>query len=113
MKGNMVPEEWKENFGMSERSFYILCEELQPYIQKQTTRFCKPISVEKQVVSTLYYLSDEGSLRKVANAFGISILTASRIIRRVTQAVSEFLATKYIRVPSTEEYVNNLVKNFY
>ena len=56
MKGNMVPEEWKENFGMSERSFYILCEELQPYIQKETTRFCKPIFVEKQVAYTIVLL---------------------------------------------------------
>ena len=28
MNGNMIPEEWKENFRMSERSFYILCEDL-------------------------------------------------------------------------------------
>ena len=91
MNGNMIPEEWKENFRMSERSFYILCEELRPYIQKETTRFRKPISVEKQqVASTLYYLSDEGRMRKVANAFGIGKSTASRIIRRVTQAISKF-----------------------
>ena len=51
-------------------------------------------------------------MRKVANAFGIGKSTASRIIRRVTQVISKFLATKYIRVPSTEEDVNNLVKNF-
>ena len=56
MNGNMIPEEWKDNFRMSEHSFYILCEELQPYIQKETTRFRKPIFVEKQVASTLYYL---------------------------------------------------------
>ena len=66
MNGNMIPEGWKENFRMSERSFYILCEKLRPYIQKQTTRFSKLISVEKQVASTLYYVSDEGRLRKVA-----------------------------------------------
>ena len=90
MNGNVTPEEWKENFRMSERSFYILCEELRPYIQKETTRFRKPVSVEKQVASTLYYLSDEGRLRKVANAFDIGKSTASRIIPRVTQAISKF-----------------------
>ena len=56
MNGNMIPEEWKENFRMSERSFYILCEELKPYIQKETTRFCKPIFVEKQVAYTIVLL---------------------------------------------------------
>ena len=54
MNENMIPREWKENFRMSERSFCILCEELGPYIQKQTTRFRKQISIEKQVASTLY-----------------------------------------------------------
>ena len=29
MNGNMIPGEWKENFRMSQRSFQILCEELQ------------------------------------------------------------------------------------
>ena len=51
--------------------------------------------------------------RKVANPFGIGKSTASKIIQRVTQAISKFLATKYVWVPSTEEDVNNLVKNFY
>ena len=33
MNGNMIPEEWKESFRMSQRSFYILCEELRAYSQ--------------------------------------------------------------------------------
>ena len=33
MNGNMIPEEWTKNFRMSERSFYILCEELRAYSQ--------------------------------------------------------------------------------
>ena len=109
----MIPEEWKENFRMSERSFFILCEELLQYIQKQTTRFHKLVSVEKQVASTLYYVSSERRLRKVANAFGIVKSTASRIIRGVTKLFQNFQHTKCIQVPTTEEDVNNPVKNFY
>ena len=71
MKNIVVPEEWKENFGMSKESFIDLCNELRPCLQKQQTNMCAPISVEKQVAVTLYYLSDEGRYRKVANAFGI------------------------------------------
>ena len=33
MNGNIIPEEWKENFRMSQGSFYILCEELRAYSQ--------------------------------------------------------------------------------
>ena len=103
----------KRKLRTSESSLYIVCEELGPYIQKQTTRFLKAISVEKQIASTLYYLSDEGRLRKVANAFGIGKSTASKIIRTVSQAISRFLATTHIQVSTTEEDENNLVKNYY
>ena len=41
-------EEWRENFRMSEASFYMLCEELRPYLTKQTTKLRKPVSVETQ-----------------------------------------------------------------
>ena len=33
MNGNMILEEVTESFRMTERSFYILCEELQQYSQ--------------------------------------------------------------------------------
>ena len=33
MNGNMIPKDCKENFRMSERSFYISCEDLGAYSQ--------------------------------------------------------------------------------
>jgi len=68
----VVPQEWKENFTMCEENFMKLCNELRPHIQKLTTNMRSPVEVERQVVLTLYYLSDEGRLRKTANAFGLS-----------------------------------------
>lgn len=70
--GVVVDEEWKENFRMTKQSFYKLCDELRLYIERQATVMRTPVSVEKQVAITLYYLSDEGRLRKTANAFGVS-----------------------------------------
>ena len=40
------------------------------------------VDVEKQVAVTLYYLSDEGRMRKCANSFGIARSTVSQIVRR-------------------------------
>ena len=54
----------RENFLMSEASFYMLCEELRPYLKRQTTKLGKPVSVETQVAVTLYYLADESRMRK-------------------------------------------------
>ena len=67
----MLEEEWKEHFRMSCVSFFNLAGLLRPYIKRQDTVMRKPITFETQVAVTLYYLSDEGRLRKVANAFGL------------------------------------------
>ena len=47
-----------------------------------------PVEVERQITLTLYYLSDEGRLRKTANAFGLSRPCILVIVRRVTRAIS-------------------------
>ena len=66
-KNIKLPEEWKENFHMSKESLYKLCDELRIYFKKQKNQFLDPISVENQVTCTLYYLADEGRLRKADN----------------------------------------------
>ena len=49
----------------------------------------------------MYYLSDERRFRKTANAIGIAKNAVSMIIRRVTKAISNHLADKYIKPPRT------------
>ena len=91
---------------MSKQSILVLCKELRQYISKNITRFRKRISVEIQVAVTMYYLSDEGRFRKTANAFGIAKNTVPMVIRRMTKAISNHLGDKYIKLPRTEEKVN-------
>ena len=67
---------------MPQESFEKLCTKLRPYIQKNKG-FQDPIFVEKQATAALYYLADEGRMRKVANSFGIVKPTISKIIMRV------------------------------
>ena len=62
----VVPEEWKENFRMSKENFVRLCEQIRPFIEKESTHMREPISVEKQIAVTLYYLMDEGRYLKVS-----------------------------------------------
>ena len=38
-----------------------------------------PVLVERRVAVTLYYLADEGRMRKVANAFGIGKSTLFKV----------------------------------
>ena len=72
MDNVMLASEWKENFRMSHLTFMELCEDLGPLLERKSTRMRCPISAETQMAVILFYLSDEGRYRKVANSFGIS-----------------------------------------
>ena len=109
----MVADEWKENFRMSKRSLFALCEELHQYISKSTARFLKSASAGMQVAVIIYCLSDEGKFSKTVNAFGIAKNTVSMIIRRVTKAISNHLAGRCIKLPRTEEEVNESSSLFF
>ena len=64
-----------------------------------------PVEVERQIALTLYYLSDEGRMRKTANAFGLSRPAVSIIVRRVTRAIALQMGPRYIKLPTTEDEV--------
>ena len=69
-----------------------------------------PVEVERQVALTLYYLADEGRMRKPPNAFGLLRSTVSNVIRRVCYAICEHMGPLLIRLPKTEE---GKTKNFF
>ena len=48
-----------------------------------------PLSLEKQVAVTLYYLADERLMRKVANAFGIGKSIVLKVVRGVTMTIEK------------------------
>ena len=97
---------------MSQESFEKLCTEVRRYIQKNKTTFQDPISVEKQVAA-LYYLADEGRMRKVENSFGIGKSAVSKMIRHATQAISKYLGSKYIVLPTNEKDIEEMASSFY
>ena len=68
-----------------------------------------PVTVEKQVALTLYYLRTS----MVANAFGLSRACISIIIRRVSHAIATFLGPNYIKLPLTEMEVKEKVTKFF
>ncbi|XP_035030944.1 putative nuclease HARBI1 [Hippoglossus stenolepis] len=110
--GVVAPEEWRENFGMSRSALMHLSERLRPHVEGAATKMRAPVDVLTKVACTLFYLNDEGRLRKTANAFGLSRQVVSVIIRRVCKAITVFLGPDYVKKPSTEPEVEDLVVNF-
>ena len=59
--------------------------------------------MEKQVVATLYYLADEGRMRKVSIVFGIGKSTVSKVRRHVTQTISQYLGKRCVVRPTNQK----------
>lgn len=68
--------EWKENL-LYTASLVALSKELHPYIKGERMNMSSPAGALKKVPCTFYNLSDEGKLRKKANAYGLSQPTVS------------------------------------
>jgi len=73
----------------------------------------QPSGSREKAALTLYYLSDEGRLRKTAISFGLSRPCISVIVRRVTHAISSHLGPRCIKLPLNEDAVKDKVTRFY
>ena len=113
LNATVVTNEWRENFRMTRNTFMTLTEQLRPFLEKRTTAMREPISVEAQLAITLYYLSDEGRFRKVANSFGVGKSSVSIIIRDVCLVLAKYVGPRYIKLPQKVEEVEYLSNSFY
>ena len=85
---------------------------LRPYLEKKRTRLRTPISIDAQVGSFLYYISNESRYRKTANTSGISRASNSGIIRRVSYAVTTFGGPKLVRLANGGGPVQELTDGY-
>ena len=97
---------------MSRKSFEELCQLIGPSIVTQNTRFRNAVPSAKKIACTLYYLSDEGRIRKIANTFSLGKSTVSKVIREVCKSISINLKC-LIKPPNTINEVNEIVSKFY
>ena len=97
---------------MSRKSFEEHCQLVGPSIAKQKTRFRNAVPVEKKIACTLYYLSDEGRMRKIANALSLRKLTVSKVITEVCKSISKNLKC-LIKLPNSSNKANEMVSKFY
>ena len=110
----ILPEsEWKKNLRMDRHVFMAIADGLRPYLQPRgrSPRGLDVLSVEKQLAFALYFLKDQGSLSMTANAFRIAFFTVSMTVRKVCDVIATVLGPMYIKLPSTEQEMKDLVKS--
>lgn len=92
--------DWVENFRVSRDTFYYLCQQLRPVIQKQDTHLRQSVSTERRVAITLWVLATATEYRTVAHLFGIARNTVCVIVHETCAAIVEKLLPKYVNFPS-------------
>ena len=75
-----LEKDWYVNFRMPKEAFNILCDQLRPYVNPQTTNMLDPGPLEKRVAITIYKLASNVEFHDVANLFGIGASTACNIL---------------------------------
>ena len=102
---------WKENLRISRGTFDILCRELRPHIERQTTYQRQPISVEKRVAVTLWRLATNVEYRTLSELFGIGRSTVCVIVTNTCDAITKHLFPRYVCFPSGDR-LRDVVANF-
>lgn len=75
------------------------CDELRPHLERQTTKFRLPVSVEVRVAVTIWRLGANVELRTLAALFGLGRSTVGEIVLDTCDAIAIHLLPKYIRIP--------------
>ena len=102
---------WKENLRMSRATFDILCCELRPHIERQSTYLRQPISVEKRVAVTLWKLATNVEYRTLSALFGIGRSTVCVTVIETYNAIAKHLFSHYVYLLAGER-LRDIVTNF-
>jgi len=109
----MDEEVWRENFRMSKDSFYKLVSLIRPFAKERSTKVrADTINLEKRVAITLYYLKDQGSMKMVANTFGVARCTVGQIVFEICSILSKEIGPKMIKFPVEQTEVEETSSHF-
>ena len=81
-------DRWIKNFRMSKDSVIRLPNVLAPYVEKQDTKFRRPVHVLVRVACTLYKLTQGASLLICSEMFAVGTTTFSDMLREVVHALN-------------------------
>ena len=92
------PNDWLENFCMSESTFKYICDELKPAMERKDTTMRRAIPVKQRVGIALWRLSTNSDYQTIAHLFGVSRSTVCVIVHDVCNAIVQLLLPKYTQV---------------
>jgi len=114
VKSTFAPQDWLENFRMSQCTFMYLCDELRSSIKKRDTEMRKAVPSDMRVALTLWFLATGADYRTISHLFGVSKSTVCLVTKDVCSAIIETLLPRYITFPTgaaLREIINGFRNN--
>jgi hypothetical protein len=100
--------DFRRSFRMSYQSFEHLHQLLQPYIEKKTTTFRKPLPSKRRLAIFLYHITQGAPYTLVSNQFGCGKTSVSKIVGEVSKAIVQNLSQQYIHFSSHEDALRTM-----
>lgn len=101
---------WLANLRMSKTTFEWLCDQLQPYIDRQVTNWKRPVPLKWRVGAGLYRMVTGADLTETGMKFGIGMTTAHGAVKETIRAINRTLG-RYLKWPEGDE-MQTVVKGF-
>ena len=74
------PHTFKQTMRMHKDTFEMLCDELRPHMERETTNLKQPVAVEKRVAIGIYHYANGGTYTRTAEQFCVSSALAHRCV---------------------------------
>lgn len=102
VKLTFTPQDWLNNFRVSQDTFKYLCLKLKPFICKANTTMRDAIATEKRVGITLWFLATGCDYRTIGHLFGVAKSTVCMITKEVCYHIVRELLPQYIQLPQAD-----------
>eukprot|EP00794_Sanderia_malayensis_P001160 gene1160-528_t len=96
---------------MKKTTFLFICEQLQPYLQKQDSNMRKSIPVHKRVAVALWRLATGSYYNTIGHLFGISEASVCQICDQVCSLVASKMLPRFIQFPDSAE-LDEVISDF-
>lgn len=96
---------FKRFFRLSRTTFHTILEQISPYDEFKVLNEGgrKPLSVEKQLLITLWYLGSKDTTLQIADRFGVTEFSVIQSRRRIVRVIYDYLRSKIIAWPDANE----------
>lgn len=108
---NFTPQDWLENFRVSQVTFTYICNQLRTSITKADTVMRKAITAEKRVAITIWFLATGCDYRTIGHLFGVAKSTVCVVLKEVCACIVNVLLPKYIAMPKGNA-LKNVIEGF-